>query len=448
VRRWKRYPEYRPVRTETLTELPAHWQTNRLKFVTRINPEVLGEDTHPDYELQYIDISNVDSLGRVHAEQTFRFEDAPSRARRRVRHGDAIISTVRTYLRAIAAIENPSGNLIVSTGFAVLRPGQQCEPRFLWRLIQSNEFVEAVVNHSQGVGYPAINPSELGGLPVCLPPLPEQRAIAAFLDRETARIDALIGHKERLIALLEEKRQAVISHAVTRGLDPGVRLKDSGIPWLGMVPEHWTIDRLKHRLKGVTQGWSPQCESRTVEPGEWGVLKVGCMNSGIYDESECKALPADLTALPELEIRVGDVLMSRSNTVELVGMTGIVHQTQGRILLCDKLYRLDIKRDELVPEFAVFVLRSAPSRNQIEPAASGASPSMRNISADIVRNLVFAFPPVDEQRAIAAFIKGVGGCIDRSQSRIRDGIARLQEYRTALISAAVTGQIDVRGEVE
>jgi type I restriction enzyme, S subunit len=447
VRQLKRYPEYRAVQTETLHELPTHWRSNRLKLVARINPEVLGEETHPDYELRYIDISNVDSLGRVHEEQNFRFEDAPSRARRRVRHGDVLISTVRTYLRAITAIENPPDNLIVSTGFAALRPGDEYEPRFLWRLIQSNEFVDAVVSHSEGVSYPAINPTELGGLPVWIPPLSEQRAIAAFLDRETARLDALIGYKERLISLLEEKRQAVISHAVTRGLDPAAPFTDSGLPWLGMVPSHWTVGRLKHRMTRVEQGWSPQCDNRIAEPGEWGVLKVGCMNSGIYDESECKALPPELTPLPELEIRVGDVLMSRSNTVELVGMTGIVHQTQGRILLCDKLYRVGIRRDRLDPEFAVFLLRSSCSRTQIEPAASGASPSMRNISAGIVRNLVFAFPPPDEQREIAANIKGAWKRIDRAQFRIRDSIGRLQEYRTALISAAVAGQIDVRGEV-
>jgi type I restriction enzyme S subunit len=139
--------------------------------------------------------------------------------------------------------------------------------------------------------------------------------------------------------------------------------------------------------------------------------------------------------------------MSRSNTVELVGMTGIVHKTQGRILLCDKLYRLGIRRDRLDPEFAVFLLRSSASRSQIEPAASGASSSMRNISAAIVRDLIFAFPPLAEQSAIAARLKALWGRIDNSQMRIRDGISRLQEYRTALISAAVTGQIDVRDEV-
>src|SRR5262249_31403584 len=145
--------------------------------------------------IEYVDIGNVDATGHINELQRMRFEDAPSRARRIVRHGDVIISTVRTYLRAIAAIENPPKNLIASTGFAVLRANGCCHSRYLSRLVQSNEFVDMVVNHSEGVGYPAINPTELAALSIWLPPLAEQRAIAAFLDRETARIDALIGHK-------------------------------------------------------------------------------------------------------------------------------------------------------------------------------------------------------------------------------------------------------------
>jgi type I restriction enzyme S subunit len=337
--------------------------------------------------------------------------------------------------------------MITSVDNCILKPGSQFDTRFIVYQMSNPEYLGYIEAIARGGTRDRISRSMLADFKLFIPPFPEQRSIAAFLDRETARIDALIRQKVRLIALLEKKRQAVIGHTVTHGLDSAAPLEDSGIRWLGVVPKHWTVDRLKHRITKVEQGWSPQCENRVVEPGEWGVLKVGCMNTGVYDESECKALPAEQIPLPELEIRVGDVLMSRSNTVELVGMTGIVHQTQGRILLCDKLYRLDIRRDRLDPEFAVFLLRSSCCRSQIEPAASGASPSMRNISADIVRNLVFAFPPNDEQRAIAGHIKAVWGHIDRSQSRIRDGIARLQEYRTALISAAVTGQIDVRGEV-
>jgi type I restriction enzyme S subunit len=360
--------------------------------------------------------------------------------------GDIIIVRSGAYTGDSAIIPQQYAGAIAGYDM-VVRSSRDHSPYLGWQFlsaeVQDYQFQLVKLRAAQ----PHLNAEELGETLLCIPPLLEQRAIAAFLDRETDRIDRSIDHKERLIALLEEKRQALISQAVTRGLDPSVPLRDSRIPWLGMVPKNWTIGRIKNRLTKVEQGWSPQCDKRTVEPGEWGVLKVGCMNSGIFDESECKALPPELAPLPEFEIRVGDILMSRSNTVELVGMTGIVHKTQGRILLCDKLYRLGIRRDRLDPEFAVFLLRSSASRSQIEPAASGASSSMRNISAAIVRDLIFAFPPLAEQSAIAARLKALWGRIDNSQMRIRDGISRLQEYRTALISAAVTGQIDVRDEV-
>ena len=161
-----------------------------------------------------------------------------------VHPGDTIISTVRTYLKAIAFVEDNAEDLIVSTGFATLTPETVALPKFLWRVVQSDCFVDAVVAHSEGVGYPAITPSNLASLPVWLPPLAEQRAIAAFLDRETARLDALIAKKERLLALLAEKRAALISHAVTKGLDPGAPMRDSGVTWLGEIPAHWEVKPL------------------------------------------------------------------------------------------------------------------------------------------------------------------------------------------------------------
>ncbi|RLD05858.1 MAG: restriction endonuclease subunit S, partial [Chloroflexi bacterium] len=219
-RRWKRYPAYRDSGVEWLGEVPEGWEVKRLKNIADINSEVLPETTDPNFELQYVDISNVDSRGMILDAQDMRFEDAPSRARRIVRHGDTIISTVRTYLKAIAFIENPPNNLIVSTGFAVLRAHEGIDPKYLFALAMCEPFVETVMANSVGVGYPAISPTVLACLPTWLPPLPEQRAIAAFLDRETAKIDALAAKKERLVELLKEKRTALISHAVTKGLDP------------------------------------------------------------------------------------------------------------------------------------------------------------------------------------------------------------------------------------
>ena len=178
--KWLPYPKYKSSGVEWLGEIPEHWEVKRLKYVVQMNPDTLPEDTDANFELKYVDISNVDAHGTILNAEALTFGKAPSRARRRVQNTDTIISTVRTYLKAIAFIDNQPGNLIVSTGFAVLRPYMEVHPKFLWLLIQSKGFVDTVVVYSQGIGYPAISPSSLASLLVCLPPLPEQRAIAAF----------------------------------------------------------------------------------------------------------------------------------------------------------------------------------------------------------------------------------------------------------------------------
>jgi type I restriction enzyme S subunit len=212
----------------------------RLKYAATINDETLAEDTAPEYELQYVDIGNVDSSGSVHEISLYRFADAPSRARRQVRDGDVIVSTVRTYLQAIAPIQKPPENLIVSTGFAVIRPRASVfDPGFCKYAVRGPVFLAEVEMRSVGVSYPAINASDLGGIPIHLPTLQQQRAIAGYLDRETPRLDALVAAKGRQLGLLAEKRRALITRAVTRGLDPCAPLHDSGISWLGLIPAHW-----------------------------------------------------------------------------------------------------------------------------------------------------------------------------------------------------------------
>src|SRR5437870_4098214 len=215
----KPYPSYKDSGLEWLGEIPAQWGMKPLKYLASINDEALGEDTNPNSEMTYVDIGGVDSVNGITEKETFLFGAAPSRARRVVRDGDVIISTVRTYLRAIAAIENPEPRLIVSTGFAVVRPGKTLVSRFAKYALHAPYFVERVVAESVGVSYPAVNESLMSSFAIALPPLNEQRSIAAFLDRETAKIDALVAKKERLIELLQEKRAALIAHAVTKGLN-------------------------------------------------------------------------------------------------------------------------------------------------------------------------------------------------------------------------------------
>ncbi len=213
------YPAYKPSGVDWLGDIPAHWEVRRLKFVASINPDTLPETTPRDFTFTYIDIGNVSSDGRISDAQEYTFEAAPTRARRKVQAGDTIISTVRTYLQAIAFIEYHLSDFIVSTGFAVLRPRENVHPRFLYYLVRSQGFVDATMAHSNGVSYPAITPSSLAGLWGLLPPLPEQRAIADYLDRETAQIDRLKGEVESSIDLLQRYRTALISAAVTGKID-------------------------------------------------------------------------------------------------------------------------------------------------------------------------------------------------------------------------------------
>jgi len=193
------YEKYKQTRCAWLKEIPEHWELKRIKNVASHNDEALDERTEPDLEIEYVDISSVSLINGIEKTESMPFEKAPSRARRKVKDGDIIVSTVRTYLKAIAPICEPPENMVVSTGFAVVRPRDNLFSGFAGYLLQSNGFVGDVVANSVGVSYPAINASDLVRIPAVEPPLEEQKAIARFLDFKTAQIDALIAKKEALL---------------------------------------------------------------------------------------------------------------------------------------------------------------------------------------------------------------------------------------------------------
>lgn len=203
---------------EWLGLVPEHWGIKRLKYVSSCNDETLPETTDPDYEMLYVDISSVSRIEGITTKEVMSFEDAPSRARRRVRDGDTIVSTVRTYLRAIAPIENAEDNLIVSTGFAVLRPLSML-PGYLSLFLQSHFVVESIVARSVGVSYPAINASDIKDISITIPPLSEQHDIVDRIREATSQIDALQTKNKQSITLLREYRSSLIHHAVTGKID-------------------------------------------------------------------------------------------------------------------------------------------------------------------------------------------------------------------------------------
>ncbi len=405
---------------------------HRLKYLATINDESLDEDTNADFEMQYIDIGNVDSSGRIDGLALYRFEDAPSRARRRVRDGDVIISTVRTYLQAITQIDKPPDNLVVSTGFAVVRPlPNKFDTNYCRFALREPVFLAEVEKRSVGVNYPAINASDLANIPVYIQPLPQQRAIADYLDRETARLDALVAAKEQLLGLLAEKRQALITHAVTRGLDSRAPLRDSGIPWLGEIPAHWKTSKFTWSIFIIEGQVDPEIEPYVNMP----------LIAPNHIESETGRLLFTETAADQGAIsgkylcQSDDVIYSKIRPA-LRKATIAVEQC-----LCSAdMYPLR-SRENLRPEFLLFILLSEPFSTWAVLESNRVA--MPKINRESLGGIRIPLPPSDEQCAIIEYITEQVAKLDNLRASTEHTITLLKERRRALIAAAVKGQIEV-----
>ena len=415
--KFRPYPDCKPSGVEWLGEVPAHWEVRRLKYLATVNDEALPDTTDPDMEITYVDIGNVDSIAGITGTEDLVFEDAPSRARRIVRQGDVIVSTVRTYLKAIARIEPTDANLIVSTGFAVIRP-RDLDSGFAAYALSSPYFVDRVVAHSVGVSYPAINASELACLDIAFPPVLEQQAIATFLDRETARIDALVAKNERLIELVQEKRTALITRAVTKGLYPNAPMKDSGVEWLGEIPAHWEVKPLS-RVVTFQRGHDLPSDLR--EEGDVPVIS----SSGAF------------TTHSEAIAKAPGIVTGRYGTI---GNFYLSYEDYWP--LNTTLYSISLQGNE--PRFLQFFLTHLSPLFLIY-ASKSAVPGVDRNDVHAVHAVV---PPLTEQQAIADFLDRETAKLVSLVAKVREAIERLRELRNALISAAVTGQIDVREEAE
>lgn len=280
---------------------------------------------------------------------------------------------------------------------------------------------------------------------VWLPPADAQNAIADFLDRKTAAIDALIEKKQKLLELLVEKRAALINQAVTKGLDPNVPTADSGLDWLGELPAHWRALPLRHLISGIEQGWSPVAAARPAEDGEWAVLKLSAVTGGVWDWTAHKALDEPPTASnARYRVRKGDLLVTRANTRALVADAVVVAEDPPvPVIMSDLIYRLRVSASALDPQYAAMLLRSPIGRLQVGRDARGTSMSMAKVSQGQIRAWIVPLPDLAEQKHIVKAVGARVAGIRRLEAGAERSIRKLGEYRAALITAAVTGQLDV-----
>jgi type I restriction enzyme S subunit len=335
----------------------------------------------------------------------------------------------------------PAGTVVLSrtasVGFSGIMPRPMATSQDFWNWVCGPELLPEYLNYqfksmtaelkslNMGSTHQTIYQKDAAALQIVVPPLEEQRAIADYLDHETARIDTLIEEQQRLIEMSGERRAAVVDAA--------------------MAPSSsWTRTMLKHMLSGVDQGVSPQAEGGLAdEPGTWGVLKSGCVNRGVFRPEEHKRLPSDFAFDPAIAVEVGDVIVSRaSGSPDLVGSAAIVEHLDYHLILSDKLFRLRPMR--LVDaRFLVWVLNSGQYRVQVRRAISGAEGLANNLPLSKLRAFEMHHPSLEEQRRIAAHLDEQTAKIDMLIEQTDRFIELARERRSALITAAVTGQIDV-----
>ncbi|MDN7137890.1 restriction endonuclease subunit S [Pseudidiomarina sp. 1ASP75-14] len=426
-----------------LGEIPTHWFNSKLKYIagftTGLTPPTSDSSNYDSKEKPWFRPEDLSEKGSLEINASKKISASAWKKLRQIPVGSTLLCCIGSIGKLGYLMRAATSNqqiTAVTPKFDIVNP-----KLIFWILAASQRELKSL---SMGNVVKILNSDRLGELRVPLPPNNEQQKIAQFLDYETAKIDALIDEQKRLIELLKEKRQAVISHAVTKGLNPDAPMKDSGVEWLGQIPEHWETTPIKHVTKTFEQGWSPQCFNEPVSnESELGVLKVGCVKQGRFDYSENKRLPPELKFKSELAVKAGDLLISRANTRELVGSAGVPTVNHDNLMISDKLFRLKLT-GQAISRFVCFFLTTKAARKQIELAATGASDSMLNIGQGTIREMPFPCPPVEEQRQIVDYVVRVNWRLLELAGEALKLVNTLKERRSALISAAVTGKIDVR----
>ena len=429
------YPRYRDSGVEWLGEVPEHWKARRLnRSVSRSDAKIEAGDVDG---LPYVGLEHVASwTGSL---LPLDDQQSPESISNAFMSGDVLFGKLRPYLAKAFTAE--FGGLC-STEFLVLKP-LAYEQRYLLYAMLTDGFVSLVDSSTFGAKMPRANWDFVGDALLPLPPLDEQRAIAAYLDRETERIDALVAKKRLLIERLEEYRTALITRTVTRGLppeaaraaglDPSPRLKPSGVEWLGEVPEHWEVKELKWETP-VLRGASPRPiddEAYFDEDGSHGWVRIADVTAaGMYLDRTTQRL-SKLGISLSVPLSPGDLFLSIAGSVGKPCITNI------RCCIHDGFVYFPRWRGET--RFLYYVFASGEPYRGL-----GKLGTQLNLNTDTVGAIHIGVPPIPEQAAIADYLVVRLGEVDSTTAKTDTAIERLLEYRTALITAAVTGKIDVR----
>ncbi|WP_420001380.1 restriction endonuclease subunit S [Acinetobacter sp. LF10] len=431
--KYQKYAEYKDSEIVWMGNVPSHWTSERFKWLLTEKLKTSNCDLPAGSisfgEVVYKNEDNLSPDTKASYQEVLKDEFLINPL-----NLNYDLKSLRTALSKI--------NVVVSTGYIVLHCNKSLDKKYVRWLLH-----EFDVSHMKTLGAgvrQTVNFSDIANCYFYLPTNIEQKKIGEFLDNETAKIDTLIAKQEKLIELLKEKRQAVISHAVTKGLNLNAPMKDSGVEWLGEVPEHWKIFNIQRILNFIEQGSSPVAQNQTPQDDEYGVLKISAVKKGKFFPNESKTLDYKSQLETKYIVHLGDLLVTRANTPQLVADACVVNtEPTSPTMMCDLIYRLNTISD-IKKEFLCYWLLSNSGRTQIELDARGSSMTMAKVSQSHIKAWKVVLPPLKEQNDIVIYLdyklKEIDRLIDKSMVTIK----LIQERRTALISAAVTGKVDVR----
>ncbi|MEM6509052.1 MAG: restriction endonuclease subunit S [Pseudomonadota bacterium] len=432
--KYQAYPEYKDSGVEWLGNIPLHWRIfdgKRIFNTVRVKALETDEQLAASQKYGVIPQSIMMKLNDSKVMLALKGTDS-------FRHvaKDNFVISLRSFE---GGIEHSNYEGCVSPAYTVLEAVKSIEPRYYRYLLKSDPYIASLQASTDSLrDGKSISYEQFGSIPLPLDDIQEQTQIANFLDHETAKIDTLIEKQQQLIKLLKEKRQAVISHAVTKGLNPQAPMKDSDVAWLGEVPEHWGMIKLKHITHQIIDaehktapyyddGEYLVCRTTNVKDGKLRLEGGKYTNNSTYEEWTKRGLP-----------EVGDILFTREAPAgEACVYTGEVPLCLGQRMV---LFKLDQTR--VSPDFVLHSIYSGLADDFVKQLSQGSTVAHFNM-ADI-KNIPLFEPPIDEQVKIVEYLSMVLAKYDSLTSSVFRAIELMQERRTALISAAVTGKIDVR----
>ncbi len=441
LRRFKPYPAYKDSGVEWMGGIPSHWGTKPLKRVTTSCGGGTPDKGNLDYwrgDMLWVSPKDMRSSIVSDTEDKITGKAIRESAARPVPTRSVLIVVRSGILAHTIPVALNTREVTLNQDLKALIPNHELVPEYLLYLISGLQQQLLVEWRQEGATVESLESDRIANTPTLLPTTSEQHAIAAFLHRETARIDALVAKKERLIALLREKRTALIAQAVTKGLDPDVLRKDSGVEWLGKIPMHWSVAPLKSLLRrcdyGISESLAGVGDTRVLTMAHIQEGRVLLPQEGVIDGVD-DALLLDF----------GDLLFNRTNSRELVGKVGAFWGSRkDGVTFASYLVRMSA-RAGVFAGWLNYLLNSTAILGFVRSLAL-LSINQANLNPTKYTRIAVPVPAEEEQRSIAAYLDEETATVDALITVVDVAIERLKELRTATISAAVTGKIDVRNE--